>query len=83
MNSEIVNIKGPDHSSLYRLLRQQITELNSEKVRLLDLIEKNKDQVEDVEKVFKEVSKVKQTTNNDHLYKEIQMLEEELRNTKE
>lgn len=64
-------------------MKQQIAELNEEKQRLLDLIERNKVQVNEVQKNFVETSTVKQTTNNDHLYNEIKMLENELRNTKE
>ena len=40
-------------------MKQQIMELNDEKKRLLDLIERNKVEVNDVEKKFVETSKVK------------------------
>lgn len=83
INNEIVNIKGPDNSSLMNLLKNQIMELNQEKLRLVDLIDKNKTQINQVEKNFTEKSTLKQVVNNEHLYKEIAMLEDELRNIKE
>lgn len=83
LTQELIVLKQGNDKEMYDMIRKQIEELNQEKNKLLELIQKQKTMVEEVETNYQSTRKVKASFNKEALYHQIELLQNELRNTRE